>query len=168
MYFTGHAASNVKFNQKEESNIYLPFSTSYYSPKVQVQNSQFYLSALSPFAGSGSGTIIPDPGKSSGSMRIRIRNTAKNSQSFYLTDKMTSLSNRKTKNYSFSTQRATSTRYRYLWSCDLSRSVSCWCSSTFDSGTAAGRRSGRDCRCSEAVACRLGTAAETVVGGGGG
>ena len=43
-----------------------------------VQNSQFYSYDLSLFAGSGSGTIIPDPntdpGKSSGSMRIR--NTA--------------------------------------------------------------------------------------------
>ena len=37
----------------------------------------FYLSALSYFAGSGVRTIIPDPdpGPSSGSMRIRIHNT---------------------------------------------------------------------------------------------
>ena len=43
--------------------------------------SQFYLYALSLFAGSGSGTLIPDPdpGKSSGSMRIRIHNTASKS-----------------------------------------------------------------------------------------
>ena len=33
--------------KKKKSNVYLPFSISYYSPKVQtVQNSQFYLTAL--------------------------------------------------------------------------------------------------------------------------
>ena len=72
---------HLKFNEKEESNIYLPFFISYYNPTVQkVQNSQFYLYALSLLAGSGSGTIIPDPyaGKSSGSLLIRIRNTEKN------------------------------------------------------------------------------------------
>ena len=60
---------------KEESINYLPFSISYYSPPVHKVNSKrkkkhFYLSA-------GSGTIIPDPdpGYSSGSMRIRIHNT---------------------------------------------------------------------------------------------
>ena len=46
-----------------------------------MQNLQFNLYDLSHFAGSGSGTIIPDtdPGKSSGSMgiRIRIHNTEK-------------------------------------------------------------------------------------------
>ena len=61
---------------------YLPFSISYYSPTVHtVQNFwpkikkwNFYLSALLFFVGSGSGTIIPDPCKSSGF--IGIRNTA--------------------------------------------------------------------------------------------
>ena len=58
--------------------MYLPFSISYYSSTICiVQKVTVYLSALSLFAGSGSGTIIPDPGKSSGSMRIRIRNTGK-------------------------------------------------------------------------------------------
>ena len=49
-------------------------------PIVQIdQNSQFYLYAHSLFAGSGSGTLIPDPdldpGQISGSMRILIHNT---------------------------------------------------------------------------------------------
>ena len=49
---------HLKFNQKDESNIYLPFSISYYSPTAQkVQNSQFYLFALTLFAGSGSATL---------------------------------------------------------------------------------------------------------------
>ena len=38
----------------------------------------FHLSSLYYFAGSGSGTVIPDPGKSFGSMRIRIHNTGLN------------------------------------------------------------------------------------------
>ena len=52
-----------------------------YSPAVQtVQNSQFYLPALSLLAGSGSEIIIPDPdsGKNFGSMQIRIRNIGLN------------------------------------------------------------------------------------------
>ena len=61
--------THLKFNQKEESTNYLSFFISYYSPTIHaVQNSQawnekynFYVSALSFFAGSGSGTIIPDP-----------------------------------------------------------------------------------------------------------
>ena len=59
----------------------LPFSIQYFCPIVQtIRILQFYLNALSLFAGSGSWTIIsdPDPGKSSGSMRIwiQIHNTA--------------------------------------------------------------------------------------------
>ena len=62
---------HLNFNQKEEFINYLPLSISYYSPTVQtVQNSQFYISALSLFAGSRSGTIIPDPDKSSGSATL--------------------------------------------------------------------------------------------------
>ena len=56
----------------------MPLSIQYYCPIVKsVQNSHFYLYALSLLAGFGSGTIIPDPGpgKSSGYMRIRIHNT---------------------------------------------------------------------------------------------
>ena len=73
-------AKHLKFNQNEESTNYLPFSISYYSPTVHiVQNSKalneklhFYLSALSFFAGSVSGTIVPDPGKSSGSATLVV------------------------------------------------------------------------------------------------
>ena len=67
-----HTLTSIK---KKNLDNYLPFSISYYNPTVQtVQNSQFHTYHLSLFAGSG--TIIPDQGKSSGSMRIRIRNTA--------------------------------------------------------------------------------------------
>ena len=63
----------------------MPFSIQYYCPIVQLQtdqNSQFYLYSLSFVAGSG--TLIPDPdlGKSTGSMRIRIHNTAINTVLF--------------------------------------------------------------------------------------
>ena len=70
--------NHLKFNHKEESIIQLPFSISCYSPTVhKVQNSEklhFYLSALSYLAGSGSGTIIPDPGKSSTTLLSAIYN----------------------------------------------------------------------------------------------
>ena len=66
-----HTLTSIK---KKNLDNYLPFSISYYNPTVQtVQNSQFHTYHLSLFAGSG--TIIPDQGKSSGSMRIRIHKT---------------------------------------------------------------------------------------------
>ena len=64
----------------------MPFSIQYYCPIVQtVQNSQFYLYALSLFAGSGTIIPDPDPGKSSGSTRIRIHNTGDNLLKLFLT-----------------------------------------------------------------------------------
>ena len=65
---------NLKsIKKKNLTSIFHAFSVSYYSPTVQkVQNSQCYLSAITLFAGSGSGTIItdPDPGKSSESATL--------------------------------------------------------------------------------------------------
>ena len=77
---------NLKFIQyiKKESNIYLPFSISYYSTYFSTKSPEFTVLFICSFAffwiqiqnyNSGSRNIIPDPGKSSGSMRIRIRNT---------------------------------------------------------------------------------------------
>ena len=98
-YGTGIFRNNKKHTlnsiKKKKSNIYLPFSISYYSPTVQtVQNSQFCLSALSLFAESRSGTIIPDPdqGKSSGFMRIRIPNTVKKETFTFFVDASCSFS----------------------------------------------------------------------------
>ena len=60
---------------------YLPFSISY-TQSYTTHSPEFpglyweIISALSFFAGSGSETIILDPGKSFGSMRIRIHNAA--------------------------------------------------------------------------------------------
>ena len=68
-----HPLNSIK---KNNLNNYWPFSIQYCCPIVQTdQNLQFYLHALSLFAGSGFGSINPDldPGKSSGSMWIRIR-----------------------------------------------------------------------------------------------
>ena len=66
--------NHLKFNHKEESINYLPFSISYYSPTVhKVQNSKrnnIFLYLLFHIL------LDPDPGKSSESMRIRIHNTA--------------------------------------------------------------------------------------------
>ena len=64
-----HPLNSIK---KKNLNNYLPFSIQYYYPILQtVQNSQFYWSAPSLFAGSGSGTIIPDPcGSESGSTTL--------------------------------------------------------------------------------------------------
>ena len=62
--------THLKFNhQKEEFTNYLPISVSYYSPTVHtVQKIFIYL--LFQFL------LHPEPGKSSGSMRVRIQNTA--------------------------------------------------------------------------------------------
>ena len=70
--------NHIKFNHKEESINYLPFSISFYSPTYSTQSPEFteklhyYLSALSYLAVSKSGTIIldPDPGKSFGSTTL--------------------------------------------------------------------------------------------------
>ena len=57
--------------KKKNLNNYLPFSIQYYCPIVKtVQNSQFYIYALSLFAGSGSGTN--NSGSGSGK-KFRIR-----------------------------------------------------------------------------------------------
>ena len=74
---------HLKFNQKVEwTNYWIchflfhtkvqSYSTN--SPEFTGLNWEIK-TALSFFAASGSGTIIPDPGKSSRSMRIRIHNT---------------------------------------------------------------------------------------------
>ena len=67
--------------KKKNLNNYLPFSIQYYCPIVKtVQNSQFYIYMLFHFLlDPDPELIIPDPdlGKSSGSDRIRIRNTVK-------------------------------------------------------------------------------------------
>ena len=68
--------NHFKFNHKEESISYLPFSISNYSPTVhKVQNSKrnnIFVYLLFQIL------LDPDPGKSSGSMPsgIRIHNTA--------------------------------------------------------------------------------------------
>ena len=66
----GNYFKNLKFSQKEESTNYLQFSISYCSPAVHTPEFtglkleiKFYLSALLFFAGSLSGTIIPDKKK---------------------------------------------------------------------------------------------------------
>ena len=76
--FGNYKQNHLKFNHKEESINYLPFYISYYSTQSPefTEKLNFHLFALSYLARSGSGTIIPDPGKSSRSMRIRIHNTA--------------------------------------------------------------------------------------------
>ena len=47
----------------------------YTQSRIHGPKLESFLSAVPPFAGSGSGTLITEPSKSSGSMRIRIHNT---------------------------------------------------------------------------------------------
>ena len=77
--------NHLQFNHKEDFAIlyFILQSYSTQSPEF-TEKLHFFLSALSYLAGSGSGTIIPDPdpGKSSESMRIRIHNTVKNTTKY--------------------------------------------------------------------------------------
>ena len=79
-FFSVLSKTIFRLLKKTNLNNYLPVSIQYYCPIVQTdQNSQFYLSGLSRFTGSGSGILIHDldsvpvPAHSFGSMGIRIR-----------------------------------------------------------------------------------------------